>query len=93
MADETKVQETQKTDEQKIAEDVQAIAQEVTRTDGQPRYKSWLLWASIISLAVICIKLATGHDYSQPVDTIAGYALAALSALGIINNPTNKANI
>ncbi len=90
--EEKKVQDTQ-TDAQKIAQNVQAIAQEVTKADGQPRYKSWLLWVSVVSLAVICVKIATGYDYSQPVDTIANYALAALSALGIVNNPTNRANI
>lgn len=81
------------TDKKAAAAAASGIASAVTAKDGQPKYKSWLLWFSITALAVVCVRLIAGSDKADAVNNIATYALAALSALGIINNPNSKTSI
>jgi Bacteriophage holin. len=80
-------------DATKMATDIENIVQVAKSHDSQPKYKSWLLWASIASLVVIFIRLFYGSNYSDFTDNLINVVMAVLSAVGIINNPNSKTTI
>ena len=59
----------------------------------QNRFKSWALWMSIAALVIFVVKTATGYDLGPIWDELANLLLPVLVGLGIINNPTDGANL
>ena len=59
----------------------------------QNRFKSWALWVSIAALVVYVVKISTGVDLGPIWDEISELLLPVLVGFGIINNPTDKANL
>lgn len=59
----------------------------------QNRFKSWALWVSIAALVVYVVKISTGFDLGPIWDELSELLLPVLVGFGIINNPTNKANL
>ncbi len=53
------------------------------------RWKSPILWASCLALFAFVMKTWVGWEIPQ-FDTFAELLLAALAALGVINNPTDR---
>lgn len=60
----------------------------------QPRWKSWVLWSSIIAqvLGILVLTGVIDTGLAEQIERIGGLALQMFAALGIINNPTDKAN-
>ncbi|GHU59220.1 hypothetical protein AGMMS49975_26550 [Clostridia bacterium] len=58
----------------------------------QKRYKSPILWAAIVPWIVYGILKYFGVDFGN-ADLIVELVLAALTALGVINNPTDAEKI
>ena len=80
-------------DTQKVIDVVSDVAQELAKKDGQPKYKSWMLWLSVGSLVVLVINIMSGNDFTSVGNIIINGALGALSALGIINNPNSSTKL
>ena len=59
----------------------------------QKRFKSWALWVSIAALVIYVVKISTGFDLGPIWDELSELLLPVLVGFGIINNPTDKANL
>ncbi len=59
----------------------------------QNRFKSWALWTSIAALIVFCVREFAGIDIEPTVDGLLDVLLPVLVGFGIVNNPTDKANM
>ena len=62
----------------------------------QNRWRSYVLWAAIISQVAVIIGLVGGWQYIGLTDTlfkaVATAVLELFSIVGIVNNPTDKTN-
>lgn len=58
----------------------------------QNRFKSYVLWVSIISLVSLIVKTITGYEVPN-FDTIVNSMLGILVTFGILNNPTDPNNM
>jgi uncharacterized membrane protein len=71
------------------------MSTEVTTT--QSRWKSYVMWAAVVSQIVVIVGLVGGWDaIGITSDTFQGVATAILEMLtlfGIINSPTNKTSL
>ncbi len=56
------------------------------------RWKSPVLWMSLLALFAFVMKNWAGVEIPH-LDEFAELLLAALAALGVINNPTDKAHL
>ena len=56
----------------------------------QNRLKSWALWTSMAALIVFCVKTFANVDIAEPVNGLMNVLLPALTAMGIINDPTSR---
>ena len=59
----------------------------------QNRFKSWALWTAIAALVVFCVREFAGSDIEPTVDGLLDVLLPVLVGFGIVNNPTDKANM
>lgn len=59
----------------------------------QNRFKSWALWTAIAALVVFCVREFAGIDIEPTVDGLLDVLLPVLVCFGIVNNPTDKANM
>ena len=60
----------------------------------QSRWKSWVLWSSIIAqvLGILVLTGVIDTGIAEQIEQIGVLALQMFAALGIINNPTDKVN-
>ena len=60
----------------------------------QSRWKSWVLWSSIIAqvLGILVLTEVIDTGLAQQIEQIGALTLQIFSVLGIINNPTDKVN-
>ena len=56
----------------------------------QSRWKSWALWTSVAALAAFCLKEFCGIDVGDKLDGLLNVLLPALTAFGIVNDPTRQ---
>lgn len=59
----------------------------------QNRLKSWALWTAIAALITFCLKEFLHLDISEKMNGLLNVLLPVLVGFGIINNPTDKANL
>lgn len=59
----------------------------------QNRLKSWALWLAVAALVIFCVKEFAGIDISDTINGLLDVLLPVLVAFGIVNNPTDSANL
>ena len=57
----------------------------------QNRFKSWAVWLALASLISFVAKVYFSYDIPQ-FDALVNSILLALTAFGILNNPTDRYN-
>lgn len=62
--------------------------------EKQPRWKSWVMWTAVVSQITALLLLFGVIDIgmSQKIETATVIVLNLFSAMGIVNNPTDKIN-
>jgi len=60
----------------------------------QSRWKSWVLWSTIIAqvLGILVLTGVIDTGLAEQIEKIGGLTLQIFSIMGIINNPTDKVN-
>lgn len=60
----------------------------------QSRWKSWVLWSTIIAqvLGILVLTGVIDTGLAEQIEKIGGLTLQIFSIMGIINNPTDKLN-
>ena len=60
----------------------------------QSRWKSWILWSTVIAqvLGILVLTGVIDTGIAEQVEQVAGLTLQIFSILGIVNNPTDKLN-
>jgi len=57
----------------------------------QNRFRSWQLWLSLAALIGFIVKTYVGYEIPE-FDKLVNLALVFMTALGILNNPTDSTN-
>jgi len=57
----------------------------------QNRFRSWRLWLSLAALIGFIVKTYVGYEIPE-FDKLVNLVLVFMTALGILNNPTDSTN-